>query len=199
MFTIYQPIGSIGSQENSETLKCASCSKQCIRSESCCVIGKIFHKSCFKCKECKIQLNEENYKAYKNEIYCAEHYSMKQSQVEQKFDLQLECIICFGEYGTEKDIQPLQLDCGHIFHRKCLNELQSHSQKEKGTSTFPCPDCRKLHNRTVDGLSPCYELLNVLAQVKQMEEKQAHMRTELEIEFAKKTGNGSSNKIPLYK
>ena len=53
---------------------CEYCKKRVYVQERIEVNEKIFHHYCFKCTKCKKRLHLGNFKSYKNEIYCANHY-----------------------------------------------------------------------------------------------------------------------------
>ncbi|XP_011187590.1 uncharacterized protein LOC105215394 [Zeugodacus cucurbitae] len=47
----------------------------------------------------------------------------------------LECSICLDDFKKSKDVY--STDCGHIFHRECLDRCKNNM------SNFACPQCRK--------------------------------------------------------
>eukprot|EP01080_Neovahlkampfia_damariscottae_P003475 gene3475-6124_t len=53
---------------------CEYCKKKVYVQERIEVSEKIYHHYCFKCSKCKKRLHLGNFKSYKNEIYCANHY-----------------------------------------------------------------------------------------------------------------------------
>ena len=48
-----------------------------------------------------------------------------------------ECVICLEKY--KKDDEIIKLECGHIFHEKCLNTWI----ETKNYNYFLCPICRE--------------------------------------------------------
>lgn len=57
-----------------QTEKCAICTKSVYAAERCEAGGKIYHKNCFKCSQCKMPLNLNNYQQAEGIIYCKNHY-----------------------------------------------------------------------------------------------------------------------------
>ncbi|XP_019866003.1 LIM and SH3 domain protein F42H10.3 [Aethina tumida] len=53
--------------------KCARCEKTVYPTEELKCLDKIWHKPCFKCKECGMALNMRNYKGFDKEPYCEAH------------------------------------------------------------------------------------------------------------------------------
>ncbi|KAL3289087.1 hypothetical protein HHI36_003529 [Cryptolaemus montrouzieri] len=53
--------------------KCARCEKTVYPTEELKCLDKIWHKPCFKCKECGMALNMRNYKGFNKEPYCEAH------------------------------------------------------------------------------------------------------------------------------
>lgn len=53
---------------------CAKCNKTVYPTEKFSCLDKIWHKLCFKCDTCGMQLNLKNYKGYKKIPYCTTHY-----------------------------------------------------------------------------------------------------------------------------
>lgn len=54
------------------------------------------------------------------------------------------CMICL-EY-TNKDTKSIHLDCGHIFHSKCMKKFLKKNYYNKKT----CPLCRELIGESCD-------------------------------------------------
>eukprot|EP00727_Mastigamoeba_balamuthi_P011680 m51a1_g7134 putative lim-type zinc finger-containing protein (151) ;mRNA; f:267496-268277 len=55
------------------TAKCAICDKSAYPLESVTAIDKTYHKGCFKCEVCHLQLTLSNYKGLEGKIYCSKH------------------------------------------------------------------------------------------------------------------------------
>lgn len=53
--------------------KCARCEKTVYPTEELKCLDKVWHKICFKCKECGMSLNMRNYKGFNKEPYCEAH------------------------------------------------------------------------------------------------------------------------------
>lgn len=53
---------------------CAKCNKTVYPTEKLSCLDKTWHKLCFKCETCGLQLNMKNYKGYKKLPYCNTHY-----------------------------------------------------------------------------------------------------------------------------
>jgi len=53
--------------------KCGRCSKVVYKQEEMKGAGKVWHKACFKCFECKLSLTEKTVVANQGEIYCKQH------------------------------------------------------------------------------------------------------------------------------
>lgn len=53
--------------------KCARCDKTVYPTEELKCLDKVWHKICFKCKECGMSLNMRNYKGFNKEPYCEAH------------------------------------------------------------------------------------------------------------------------------
>ncbi|XP_034243451.1 LIM and SH3 domain protein Lasp isoform X2 [Thrips palmi] len=53
--------------------KCARCEKTVYPIEELKCLDKIWHKTCFKCKECGMALNMRNYKGFNKDPYCEAH------------------------------------------------------------------------------------------------------------------------------
>ena len=53
---------------------CAKCSKTVYPTEKLSCLDKTWHKLCFKCDTCGMQLNMKNYKGYQKKPYCNTHY-----------------------------------------------------------------------------------------------------------------------------
>lgn len=63
------------------------------------------------------------------------------SKTKLEFNDENECIICFSKLDIKKEI----LQCGHCFHKKCINNWF----KKQRT----CPICRKYyHKKTFFGI-----------------------------------------------
>lgn len=60
-----------------EDEKCVVCTQTVYPSERLSVEGKIFHKPCFKCAECKSTLRAGSYAAIEGVYYCKPHYAQK--------------------------------------------------------------------------------------------------------------------------
>jgi ankyrin repeat protein len=55
-------------------------------------------------------------------------------------DKNTKCDICLEDYSFEKDsIKSLVIQCGHIFHKSCINLLYNHCY-----NSWKCPKCRML-------------------------------------------------------
>ncbi|XP_064616304.1 uncharacterized protein LOC135480403 isoform X2 [Liolophura sinensis] len=54
--------------------KCGICEKTVYAQERIEAGGKPFHKLCFKCTECKMSLNLNNYAQADGILYCKNHY-----------------------------------------------------------------------------------------------------------------------------
>lgn len=54
--------------------KCAKCDKTVYPAEELKCLDKTWHKNCFKCWECNMQLTMKNYKGYNKLPYCTAHY-----------------------------------------------------------------------------------------------------------------------------
>ncbi|XP_022908244.1 LIM and SH3 domain protein 1 [Onthophagus taurus] len=52
---------------------CARCEKMVYPTEELKCLDKVWHKICFKCKECGMSLNMRNYKGFNKEPYCEAH------------------------------------------------------------------------------------------------------------------------------
>ncbi|CAH1106080.1 unnamed protein product [Psylliodes chrysocephalus] len=53
--------------------KCGRCEKTVYPTEELKCLDKVWHKLCFKCKDCGMALNMRNYKGYNKEPYCDAH------------------------------------------------------------------------------------------------------------------------------
>ncbi|KAF6213634.1 hypothetical protein GE061_011355 [Apolygus lucorum] len=53
--------------------KCARCDKTVYLFEELKCLDKVWHKQCFKCKECNMTLNMRNYKGFNKDPYCEAH------------------------------------------------------------------------------------------------------------------------------
>ncbi|XP_028137591.1 LIM and SH3 domain protein F42H10.3 isoform X2 [Diabrotica virgifera virgifera] len=53
--------------------KCARCEKTVYPTEELKCLDKVWHKLCFKCKDCGMALNMRNYKGFNKEPYCEAH------------------------------------------------------------------------------------------------------------------------------
>ncbi|CAG9832518.1 unnamed protein product [Diabrotica balteata] len=53
--------------------KCARCDKTVYPTEELKCLDKVWHKLCFKCKDCGMALNMRNYKGFNKEPYCEAH------------------------------------------------------------------------------------------------------------------------------
>ena len=53
--------------------KCAVCNKTAYPLESIRAGDKTYHKSCFKCSVCRLQLNVSNYRYLQGQVYCKLH------------------------------------------------------------------------------------------------------------------------------
>ena len=54
--------------------KCAACTKTVYPVEQVNAAGVVYHKNCFRCLTCKTTLSLKNFKAFDNQVYCAQHY-----------------------------------------------------------------------------------------------------------------------------
>ena len=54
--------------------KCASCEKTVYTMEMVAVDGIAFHKTCFKCQECKKSLSPGNYASLSGQYFCKPHF-----------------------------------------------------------------------------------------------------------------------------
>ncbi|XP_069965546.1 uncharacterized protein [Bactrocera oleae] len=54
--------------------------------------------------------------------------------------MSLECSICLEDFKDSVDVY--STDCGHIFHKECLDRCAGN------TSSFACPQCRKLNPKS---------------------------------------------------
>ncbi|OWF52791.1 LIM domain-containing protein WLIM2b-like [Mizuhopecten yessoensis] len=55
--------------------KCVICEKSVYANERIEAGGVAFHKFCFKCSECKMQLNLNNYAQDAKTLYCKNHFA----------------------------------------------------------------------------------------------------------------------------
>ncbi|KAJ8300518.1 hypothetical protein KUTeg_022037 [Tegillarca granosa] len=55
--------------------KCAICNKTVYAAERIEAGDKPYHKLCFKCSECKMSLNLNNYAQSEGVLYCKKHFS----------------------------------------------------------------------------------------------------------------------------
>ncbi|PAA88888.1 hypothetical protein BOX15_Mlig003044g1 [Macrostomum lignano] len=58
-----------------ETEKCVRCTKSVYAAERMEAGGRIWHKMCFRCKECDMKLNLNNYAQNEGTLYCKTHYN----------------------------------------------------------------------------------------------------------------------------
>lgn len=61
--------------------KCAKCDKNVYPAEELKCLDKVWHKACFKCWECGMQLTMKNYKGYNKLPYCTAHYPQTKATV----------------------------------------------------------------------------------------------------------------------
>eukprot|EP00483_Globobulimina_turgida_P009086 UN09104 len=57
--------------------------------------------------------------------------------------MQKQCCICLEELTGINSKNVFRLDCGHHFHRHCIETHVEHSKKMNGTEFATCPLCRK--------------------------------------------------------
>eukprot|EP00727_Mastigamoeba_balamuthi_P001227 m51a1_g11100 putative lim-type zinc finger-containing protein (234) ;mRNA; r:48124-49136 len=55
------------------TAKCAICGKSAYPLESVTAVEQTYHKSCFKCETCHLQLTLTNFKGLEGKVYCTKH------------------------------------------------------------------------------------------------------------------------------
>ncbi|XP_066996513.1 glutamic acid-rich protein isoform X2 [Anabrus simplex] len=56
------------------TNNCRSCTKQVFQMEQVKAEGAVWHKNCFRCKECNKQLSVDNYSSNEGVLYCMPHF-----------------------------------------------------------------------------------------------------------------------------
>lgn len=54
--------------------QCAKCRKTVYPMEKLNCLDQFWHKACFRCESCNMQLNMKNYKGYNKKPYCVAHY-----------------------------------------------------------------------------------------------------------------------------
>ncbi|CAG2162779.1 unnamed protein product, partial [Oppiella nova] len=64
---------------------CKVCSKHVYQMEKIKAEKSVFHKQCFRCKECNKQLNVDNYSSHEGQLYCMPHFKQL-FQPKAKFD-----------------------------------------------------------------------------------------------------------------
>lgn len=65
---------SQSSQEAADTSSCKVCSQHVYQMEKMLAEKSIYHKRCFRCHQCKIQLRVDNYSSHEGQVYCKAHH-----------------------------------------------------------------------------------------------------------------------------
>lgn len=65
---------SQSSQESADASACKVCSQHVYQMEKMLAEKSIYHKRCFRCYQCKIQLRVDNYSSHEGQVYCKAHH-----------------------------------------------------------------------------------------------------------------------------
>lgn len=145
-----------------EANACTICGQPTRLANSYLTIGKTFHKTCFTCRTCGIQLNLRNFIEHDGDIFCTNHGATNNlgSEVVPFWNngattgSQLTCSICMLEYNDNN--VAVVLACGHSFHRECLRKWVNPE----------CPICRAAIIEPFDSLKTNYALMELLSEIK---------------------------------
>lgn len=62
------------SQESADASSCRNCSQHVYQMERMLAEKSIYHRRCFRCYQCKIQLRVDNYSSHEGQVYCKAHH-----------------------------------------------------------------------------------------------------------------------------
>lgn len=65
---------SQSSQESQDGLVCKICEQHVYQMERMLAEKAVYHKRCFRCHQCKIQLRVDNYSSHEGQVYCKAHH-----------------------------------------------------------------------------------------------------------------------------
>lgn len=113
---------------------CAGCKKVVYPTEKLNCLDKIWHKGCFRCKECSLKLTMNTYKGYQKNPYCKAHYphltaTQVASTVEQdrlkKQSKQQSQVEYHKKFNVEKGSKISVMDDPETMRQKKVSQNQS--------------------------------------------------------------------------
>lgn len=88
------------SLENQDVSMCKVCSQHVYQMERMMAEKSLYHKRCFRCFQCKIQLRVDNYSSHEGQVYCkAHHRQIFQPQVKLDDDEDVDIVAKSSKYA----------------------------------------------------------------------------------------------------